>query len=232
MEKMQNAMMKQYKMFAWIGILIVLFAFWQSLNASNANTVFFSADKATREAAGAGTALVAANVLRHSLPTWVPALKFLGLGIMLGSITMALGLIATTLREMGISVMATWPASLNPGTPEKPRSARVFPLVMMMGWMVLLIGFIWAMVLNGTVVAYWSHSIATELNPAQPGSVLLNQLGLIKGTLPWLGFLRFLGMATLFTGITIALTVIIRTLQYQEKTLVTFVRARALGSGD
>ncbi len=103
-------------------------------------------------------------------------------------------------------------------------------MIMMMGWILLIIGLIWALSLNGVVVDYWNHSIATELNPAESGSALLAQLGLIMGTLPWLGFLRFSGMAFLFTGITVALTVIIRTLQFQEKTLEKFVKARSGGS--
>jgi hypothetical protein len=66
------------------------------------------------------------------------------------------------------------------------------------------------------VTSYWHHSIANGLNPAQPGSALLNQLGTIAATLSWLNVLRFLGMALLFSGITVALTIIIRTLQMQE----------------
>lgn len=226
MEKMQKKMMKHYRMFAGVGFLVVLVAFGISLAAANANQVFFSATKAAREAAGAGSTLVAANVTRNSLTTWVPSFKFVGLGLMLGAITMALGVIATTLRNLGADLMSKWPEELNPGLPEKPRSAKLFPLLMMMGWMVLIAGFIWALFLNGTVVSYWSHSIAGELNPAAAGSTLLRQLGVIRGTLPWLGALRFLGMALLFTGITAALTVIIRTLQHQEQTLRNFIAAR------
>ncbi len=231
MEKMQNTMMKRYKMFAVIGIIIVLIAFWQATVGASANAIFFSADKATREAAGAGSALAAANVARHLAPTWIPPFKFLGLGILLGSITMALGLIATTLRDLGTDVMSTWPTKLNPGTPEKPRSARMFPMLMMMGWMLLIAALIWGLGLNGTVASYWNHSIATELNPAQPGSALLNQLGTIKASLPWINLLKFTGMSFVFTAITVALTVIIRTLQHQEKTLLTFIQART-ASGD
>jgi hypothetical protein len=227
MDKMQNAMMKRYRSFVWMGLIIVLIAFLVSLSAASANATFFSADKATREAAEAGSALVAANVALHSIPTWVPAFKFLGLGIMLGAITMALGTIAQTLRNLGKDVMASWPEDLNPGVPAKPLTAKLFPMIMMMGWMLLLAGLISALVLNGTVVSYWNHSVANELNPAQPGSALLAQLGLVVGTLPWLGFLRFAGMALLFTGITISLTVIIRTLQFQENTLKKFIEARS-----
>jgi len=225
MEKMINSMMKHYKMFAGIGLLIVLVAFAYSLVGSNAQAAFFSADKATREAAAAGSALVAANVVRHSIPTWVPSLKFLGLGVMLGAITMALGVIATTLRNLGTDVISRWPAELRPGTPEKPRSAKMFPMIMMMGWMALLIGLIWAFALNGTVTSYWTNSIANELNPAATGSALLQQLGVIKASLPRLAALRFLGMGLVLTAITVALTVIIRTLQFQNKTLSSFAQA-------
>ena len=229
MEKMQNGMMRRYKMFAAIGIIIVLISFWQSTVGADANATFFSVDKATREAAGAGSALVAANITRHLVPTWVPSFKFLGLGILLGSITMALGVIATTLRQLGADVMGNWPANLNPGVPPKPRSARMFPMIMMMGWMLLIASLIWALGLNGAVASYWNHSIANELNPAQTGSALLAQLATIKTSLPWINLLKFMGMAALFTGITVALTVIIRTLQHQEKALLTFIQARTAG---
>ena len=231
MEKMQNTMMKRYKMFATIGIIIVLIAFWQATVGSSANATFFSVDKATREAAGAGSVLAAANVARHLAPTWIPPFKFLGLGILLGAITMALGVIATTLRDLGTDVMAKWPSNLNPGTPEKPRSARLFPMLMMLGWMLLIASLIWALGLNGTVASYWNHAIATGLNPAQSGSVLLNQLGAIKASLPWINLLKFAGMSFVFTAITVALTVIIRTLQHQEKTLLNYIQARS-ASGD
>ena len=226
MEKMQNAMMKRYKMFAAIGIIIVLIAFWVSLQGSQAQAVFFSVDKATREAADVGTNIVAANVTRHVIPNWVPAFKFFGLGLMLGAITMALGLVATTLRNLGTDVTSKWPAELNPGTPPKPRSAKMFPMLMMMGWMLLLVGLIVALASNGTVSAYYANSIATTLNPAQVGSIELNQLAVVTGVKPILAALRFLGMAFIFSAIIMALTVIIRTLQHQEKTIMKFVQAR------
>jgi magnesium-transporting ATPase (P-type) len=226
MEKMQQIMMKRYKMFAGLGLLIVLIAFLLSLQAANANAVFFSVDKITREAAGPNTNIVAANVTRQSISHWVPSFKFLGLGILLGSITMALGLIATSLRKLGVNVMSLWPKSLNPSAPPKPRSAKLFPMLMIMGWMILLIGLIWALISNGTVAAYWDNSIANTLNPAVEGSTLLNQLGTIQGVKPWLSALRYTGMAFVFSAITVALTIVIRTLQHQEKTLRNFIIAR------
>ena len=55
--------------------------------------------------------------------------------------------------------------------------------------------------------------------------MLLNQLGLIVSTLRWLNVLFFLGMDFLFSPITVALTVLIRTLQFQERALDKFLQA-------
>jgi len=81
---------------------------------------------------------------------------------------------------------------------------------------VLVIGIVLA---AGVVSDYWNHSIATELNPAQPGSVLLSQLSVIGTYFYWLNPLRMLGMAFLFTAITVSITVIIGTLRMQTKLL-------------
>ena len=227
MDKMLNPMMKRYQMFAWLGLIIVLIAFISSLSVAGANTVWFSVTKATRETAAVGTDFVAANALRHSYTVWVPAFKFLGLGIMLGAITMALGVIIKTLRDLGSEVMATWPDKLNPGLPTKPPAAKLFPMIMMMGWIVLIVGLVWAINISGVASSYFAHSVASELNPAQAGSALLAQLGAIKFAGPWLAALRFTGMTLLFTAITVALTVIIRTLQFQEKSLQRFLDAHS-----
>lgn len=226
MEKMQNSMMKRYKMFAGLGLIIVIIAFILSLSSADATTTFFSVDKVTREAAAAGTEIVAANVTRHVLPHWIPAFKFLGLGIMLGAITMSLGVIIQTLRALGIDVMSLWPKELSPGAPEKPRSAKLFPMLMLMGWMLLLIGLIVAIATNGTISVYWANSISAVLNPAGAGSIHLDRLAIITGVKPWLGALRFAGMSLVFTAITVSLTVVIRTLQGQEKALRGFIQAR------
>ena len=226
MEKIQSSMMKKYKMFAGLGLIIVLIAFILSLFAADASSTFFSVDKVTREVAVAGTEIVAANVTRHVLPHWIPAFKFVGLGLMLGAITMALGIIIQTLRGLGTSVMSLWPKDLSPGAPEKPRSAKLFPMLMLMGWMLLIVGLIAAIASNGTVSAYWSNSISAVLNPAGVGSIHLDRLALITGIKPWLGALRLAGMTLLFTAITLALTVVIRTLQGQEKALRNFIQAR------
>jgi hypothetical protein len=92
-----------------------------------------------------------------------------------------------------------------------------------MGVMVLIAALIIGIVLaTGAVPNFWNHSIANELNTAQEGSSLLSQFGLISSFAQWLTPLRMVGMAFLFSSITLALTVIIGTLRKQADMLIGF----------
>lgn len=220
---MMTAMMKRYEMIAVMGLLIVLLAFVLAYVAADSTALWLGAAKQTREAAQAGSDLVTAKATAETLRTWVPAFKFTGLALMLAAITMALGLIILNLRELGMAFMASWPERLRPEPPAPPRTVMVFRLSMMLGVLLVVISLLVALNLAPTVQSYWTHSIATQLDPAEPGSALLAQLGLIRSRLWWVSALKFAGMAFLFTGITLALTVIIRTLQTQEATLERFL---------
>lgn len=220
--RMTERMMPLFPLIAVMGWLIVGVAFLIGLLAlSPAQSTFFSDAKAVREAAGPGSAYVQSNLLRHSLETWVPEFKFFGLSLALMAITMALGTIVKRLRRMGYTITSHIPEKVRPKMPPIPKVVRVFQLSTVMGVMILLGTFVVGIVLAaGVVPSYWGNSIAGTLNPAQPGSVLLNQLALIKISNLWLEPTRMLGMAFLFTGITLALTVIVKTLKLQAKLLV------------
>jgi hypothetical protein len=217
-------MMPSYGRIAVMGWMIVLVAVLVGLYAlSPAQAAFFSDAKAIREGAAVGSAFVNANVSRHVLEAWVPQFKFFGLGLCLMAIVMALGIIALKLREMGMVITSHIPADKRPAMPAPPKVVRVFQLSTLMGLMILMLALIYGIVLaTGVVPSYWNHTIATELNPAQVGSVLLSQLGLVASFAKWLNPLRLFGMAFLFTGITLALTVIIGTLRLQAGLLVKF----------
>ncbi len=217
-------MMPAFPMIAVMGWAIVLIAVLVGLfTLSPAQSAFFSDAKAVREAAAAGSAFVNANVTSHVIEAWVPQFKFVGLGLGLMAITMALGIIAKRLRSMGQVMNSHMPADLRPALPPIPTRVRVFQLSTMMGIMVLLAVLVIGVVLaTGVVPDYWNHSIANELNQAQPGSNLLNQLKTVSSFSSWLNPLRMVGMAFLFTSITIALTVIIGNLITQAKLLSRF----------
>lgn len=228
---MIEKMMPMYPMIAVVGWMIVLIAFFVGLFAlSPAQAIFFSDAKAVREAAGVGSAFVNANVVSHVIETWVPQFKFLGLGLGLIAIVMALGTIAKRLRRMGATITGHMSAAMRPAMPSIPTRVRVFQASTMMGLMVLLAVLVIGIVLaNNLVPSYWNHSIANELNLAESGSALLQQQGVVQSFHFWLNPLRMVGMAFIFTGITIALTVIIGTLRSQANLLVNFYRRASQG---
>ena len=59
-------------------------------------------------------------------------------------------------------------------------TAKVFPVLMMMGMMVLMAVLVIAIVVANIAYGYWNHSIATELNPAIEASQLLGSLSTIN----------------------------------------------------
>ncbi len=219
-------MMPLYPALVLMGFLLLLISFFIGLMVlAPANLAFFAEAKEIRESAAVGSSFVNANVTRHVFETWVPQFKFFGLGLMLMGITMALGTIAGKLRLMGKVIASKIPAEQRPPTPAIPGRVRLFQLAALLGIMILLAVLIIGLVLAaGIVPAYWNHAIAGQLNPAAPGSVLLNQAGSVFSFPFWLNPLRLAGMAFLFTGITIALTVIIGTLNMQAKMLAEFAR--------
>lgn len=221
---MIEAMMPMYSLIAVMGWGIVLVSLLIGIFAlSPAQSSFFSEAKAMREAATAGSPLVQANVAAHVIEAWVPQFKFLGLGLGLMAITMALGTIAKRLRRMAAVITGHIHEQLRPQMPPVPGTVRIFQLSTLMGLMVLLAALVIGLALaSGVVPDYWNHSIANELNPAQPGSTLLSQLATISSFAFRLDPLRMIGMAFLFTGITLALMVIIGTLRKQASLLVAF----------
>ncbi len=83
----------------------------------------------------------------------------------------------------------------------------------------LVIGLVLA---TGIVPAYWNNGIAGTLNQAEAGSGLLSKLAVVSSFHFWLDPARMVGMALLFTAITIALTVIVKTLRVQAMLLTKF----------
>ncbi|NIN66312.1 MAG: hypothetical protein GTO63_16805 [Anaerolineae bacterium] len=221
---MIERMMPWFPQIAVMGWAIVLISLLiGAVVLSPAQATFFSDAKAVREGAAAGSNFVQANVISHVIETWVPQFKFLGLGLGLLAIPMALGTIARRLRIMGQVITTHMPAELRPPMPPVPGRVRIFQLSTLMGVMILVLVLLTGLWLaTGVVPSYWNHSIANELNLAQPGSELLAQLGVISSFSDWLSPLRMVGMAFLFTGITIALTVIIGTLRMQAGMLSRF----------
>lgn len=226
---MIEGMMPMYPLIALMGWMMVLIALLIGIfGLSPAVSTFFSDAKAVRESAAAGSTFVDANVTAHVIEAWVPQFKFVGLGLGLLAITMALGTIAKRLRKMGWVITGHIREDLRPKMPPIPNRVRMFQLSTVMGVMVLAAALVIGLVLaTGVVPDYWNHSIANELNQAAAGSDLLSQLGVVSSFAAWLNPLRMVGMSFLFSAITIALTVIIGTLKGQAQLLIKFYNQAA-----
>ncbi len=214
---MQSMAGNMWAPFLIMGFMIVAIAFIIGIINSSIAADYFAFSKTTREAAGTGVNLATQKAFIESTKIWMPALKFLGVGMLLGGITFLLATILGTLRVGGAGVQQA--LGIEVRMPKPPMTARLFPMFMMMGMMLLIAALIISIPTAIIAYGYWNHSIANELNPAVEGSELLRQLGTINAIKLWLTPFKFVGMATLFTGIGLALATIVQVLRWQSNRL-------------
>ena len=137
--------------------------------------------------------------------------------MILGGVTFLLATILGALRTGGGRVQEALGVPVRIIKPLK--TAGIFPMLMMMGMMILIASLIIAIVVATVSHGYWNHSIATELNPAAAGSQFLGSVSTINTVNPWLAPFKFVGVASLLTGIGLALATIIRVLRWQSERL-------------
>jgi len=220
MEKMLNSMMKRYPQVIAMGLMIVMLSLViAAVNAGNAAT-YYAVDKVTRDTSQAW-AQVRAGV--ESTIVWLPYFKFLGLAMILGGITMALGVINLRLRDLGIQVMASVPESARQPIPQKPRSIMLMRMFMMLGMLVIIIGFVVSLGVAGTASAVFSNPVVA-IDAAASGSALLTGLAGVHAAEAWLEAFKFVGVAFLFFGIVSGLHAIIFALRYQRSALPAVVK--------
>ena len=147
----------------------------------------------------------------------MPSFKFLGMGMILGGVTSLLATILGALRTGGGRVQEALGVPVRIIKP--PKIARIFHMLMMMEMMILIASLIIAIVVATVSYGYWNHSIATEFNPAAAGSQLLGSLSTINTVNAWLALFKFVGVASLLTGIGLALATIIPVLRWQSERL-------------
>jgi hypothetical protein len=138
--------------------------------------------------------------------------------MILAGITMALGVIATKLMKIGKELLANVPEQSRLPVPDRPKSVMWMRLFMMMGMLIILAGFIVALITAGTAADLYSNPIAV-IDTAAPGSEVLDQLASVHAAESWLEAFKFVGVAFLFIGIVNGLTSIIFALQYQKKAI-------------
>ena len=212
---MQGMASKMWTPFLIMGFMILVGSFIVGLVNSSVAAGYFEASKAVREAAVTGSSLATDKAFIESTKIWLPAVKFLGLGMLLGGVTFLLATILGALRTGGGRVQEALGVDVKIIKP--PMTAKAFPMFMMMGMMILMVALVVSIPTSVLSYDYWNHSIATQLNPSTGG--LLNDLGTINAIKLWLEPLKFVGMAFLFTGIGLALATIVQVLRWQSSRL-------------
>ncbi len=214
---MQAMASKMWKPFIGMGFMVVVAALIIGIVVSVTAADYFSFSKLAREAATTGSDLATEKAFIESTKAWLPTLKFLGVGMIVGGVTFLLATILGALRVGGGKVQQALGETVR--MPKPPITAKLFPMFMMMGIMILMAALIIGIVLAVITFGYWNHSIATELNPAVEGSQLLSTLSTIASIQMWLAPLKFVGMASLFVGVGMALATIVGALRWQSNRL-------------
>ena len=217
---MQSMASKMWIPFIGMGFMIVVVAFIIGLVNSSAAADYFTASKAVREAAQAGSDLATQKAFIESTKIWLPALKFLGLGMILGGVTFLLATILGALRVGGGRVQEA--LGIDVRIIKPPMTAMMFPMVMMMGMMVLIASLIISIPIAVLAYDYWNHSITDQLNPSTTG--LLSDLGTINAVTLWLEPFKFVGIALLLTSIGLGLATIVSALRWQAERLWDVLR--------
>ena len=215
-----------YPMLLVMGFMIVVIAFIVGLNNAANAAEYFSASKAVRE-----TDLTALRAGIESTGIWLPPFKFLGLGLILGGIVMALRVIIDNLKAAGMEVMSNLPADKRPAPSAPPWYGPLMPATMMFGEIVFIAALIVGLVVAAQARDLFSNPIP-DIDAAAAGSALLAQLHAIHVAKSWLVPFKFLGVALEFTAIVQGLSTITYILTQQTQLIEKGIQmARASASG-
>lgn len=213
MQEKIGKMAARYPMMIGMGFAIVIAAFVIGYFNSQTAASYFASSKVVRE-----TTLMAQRASFESINMWLSPLKFLGLGLILSGIVMALKVIIDRLLGTGRQVLTRLPAGQNPKLPSPPWYGLAMPLVMMMGELILIITLIIGIRLGAISRSIFINPIPV-IDQAGAGSALLSGLQTIHMVEGWLVPLKFLGIGTLFLAITMGLATILFILTAQTSLL-------------
>jgi hypothetical protein len=213
MQRMISKIAPTFPYVIWMGFIIVILSVITGFINSQTAAAYFAESKVIRE-----TTLLAERAAIESTTLWLPYFKFLGLGMVLGGIVMAVKVILDNLMQAGQKVIANLPEDRRPAMPEPPWYGRLMPLVMMIGMLIFIVALIISLQLAGLARALFLNPIP-DIDAASSGTVLLAQLQSIQATSAWLVPLKFVGIATEFLAIVMGLGTIVYVLNNQTALL-------------
>ncbi len=152
---------------------------------------------------------------------WLPRFQLLGMGLMFGGITFLLATILGNLSLAGAMVQKK--SGRRMLAPKPPWSAQLFPMLMMMGLLILIAALEVSIVIAITAGDVFGNSIS-EINAAESGSGLLGDFQDVQTFTAWLQAFAFTGLALVLSGIVLALYTIAQALRFQHGRIAQMAR--------
>jgi len=213
----EATMMQNVARYMWVpmllmGLMIIGASLVLSLVNASAASDYFGLPQTIRGAADAPGSVIDDRQFIESTNVWLPGFQLLGIGLILAAITFSLASILGVFRAGGVRIQQAFGHEAQALTP--PITARLFPMLMMMGLMILIVNLIISVVIGSLAWDVYGHSVA-EINAAPEGSDLLGDLGTVNTFKTWLAPLPFIGIATILVGISFAVHTILQVIRFQ-----------------
>ncbi len=221
--------MQKVARYMWVpmllmGLMVIAASVVIGITNAAAASDYFGLPQAVRGAADAPASVIDDRQFIESTNVWLPGLQLLGIGLILSAITFSLASILGVFRAGGVRLQQALGREAQSLTP--PITARLFPMLMMMGLMVLIVNLVIAAIIGGLAWDVYGNSIA-EINAAPEGSALLDDLGTVNTYKTWLAPLPFIGIAMILVGISFAVHTILQVIRFQGQRIRELAQAGA-----
>ena len=217
---MQKMAAKMWAPMLVMGLMVIVAGLAISIVKADFVSDYFAVPKEIRD--GADANLIDKRQFIEFANVWLPGFQLLGVGLILSAITFSLANILGVFRAGGVQVQKAF--GKEPQTLTPPITAKLFPMFMMMGLMILIANLIVAVIIGAIAWDVYGNSVA-EINAAAPGSSLLGDQGTVNSYKAWLEPFKFVGLATILVGISLAVHTILQVIRFQGQ------RIRELAAG-
>ena len=194
-----------------MGAMVLLAALVIGAVQSSFASDLFELDKGARDTVTGS--LLDKQQFIETTNVWLPRFQLLGMGLMFGGITFLLATILGNLRLAGAMVQKQ--SGRRMLAPKPPWSAQLFPMLMMVGLMILIGALVVSIVIATIASDVFGNPIST-INAAESGSGLLGDFQDVKTFGAWLQAFAFTGLALVLSGIVLALYTISQVLRFQH----------------
>ncbi len=211
MTKMQQMARRMWLPMFAMGAMVLLAALVIGAVQSSFASDLFELDKGTRDTVSGS--LLDKQQFIETTSIWLPRFQLLGMGLMFGGITFLLATILGNLRLYGGLVQEKSGRKVLALKP--PWSAQLFPMLMMLGVMILIGAFVVSIVIATIASDVFGNPIAA-IDGAESGSGLLGDFQTVKTYGAWLQAFAMTGLAVVLSGIVLALYTIAQVLRFQH----------------